>query len=111
MSARTLVEAVFGTPSGNYLPGKGEHIVAAAVRATLTGDVFLGDWHAEAAMLAHEHGLFIDDYDDGFWTSAGRFVTRDQASMIARRARQGDVLPGQLDAGEVAGEGAFDKIR
>lgn len=87
-----------------------EHIVAAAIRLN-NGQVFTGPAHFEAMIKAARSGLFnwpgvttglTDDYEtfdpyesiseleptDGWLTSTGRFVDREEAAAIAHNAKQ-----------------------
>lgn len=117
MSARALIEAVIGKPSALYAkPAKGEHVVAAAVR--YAGDVYLGDCHGDAEDLARAKGFEPRDpapgepdfngRNYGFYTSRGRFVSREMAFKLAKRCSQmsckGTALDGhdgELDSAEL----------
>ena len=72
-----------------------ESITAAAIR--FDGNLFTGKNHAEAIMNMEE--VFPDwktsgiKPDDGFVTSTGRYVKRDEAGRIAEQAEQLRVLP------------------
>lgn len=80
--------------SGFFDPGEEpERITAAAVR-TRDGRVFQGPLHAEAREAAEKAGA-LTDYepgehrgDNGFVTSRGRFVSREEALQLARAAKQ-----------------------
>jgi hypothetical protein len=90
-----------------------ESIKSASVRNRKTGEILEGDFHYDARMLAWEKGWFpksvtsrflngireladerngdeiIDGVlEDGFTTSKGRFVSREEALKLARAARQ-----------------------
>ncbi len=90
-----------------------EKIQHAAVRNRKTGEILEGDFHYDAQMLAWQKGWFPknitdrfhngireladekDGYDiinqileDGFTTSNGRFLSREDALKLARIARQ-----------------------
>lgn len=66
-----------------------ERIVAAAIRAQ-DGRVFTGSWHGAAEEAAEAAGTVAlnPDVGDGFVTSTGRFVTREEATLIAKRSKQ-----------------------
>lgn len=93
MNARELIEATYGVPSTLYRKPanpEAEHVVAAAVKSRMTGDVFRGDDHTHAFEVAGQHGVEIS-YGSailGFWTSGDRFVSRDEALSIAQAQRQ-----------------------
>lgn len=91
--ARRVIEAVTGPPSSLYRKPSDpdqEHIVSAAVKSRMTGDIFLGDDHAHAFDVANEAGTGISQNSAslGFWTSRDRFVTRAEALEIARAQKQ-----------------------
>jgi hypothetical protein len=79
-----------------------ETIEAAAL--LIGGQIFTGKNHAEAQMSADDElgrnwlDEFSNDLRDGFITSKGRFVERDEAAQIAKNAQQistyrdGDIL-------------------
>lgn len=64
-----------------------ETIRASAVR-TLDGTVFEAPAHFGAVQRANMAGKPWHDEDLGFVTSEGRFVTREQAELIALKAGQ-----------------------
>lgn len=67
-----------------------ERIVSAAIK-TRSGSVFTGRTHMDAFLAAEAAGVGEDDFvkdDGGFWTSAGRYVQRHEASLIARKSKQ-----------------------
>ncbi len=91
--AQAVIEAVTGSPSSLYrapADPEQEHIVSAAVKSRMTGDVFLGDDHAHAFVVADEAGSGISQNSAfmGFWTNLDRFVTRAEALEIARAQKQ-----------------------
>jgi len=69
---------------------EGETIKAAALR--LGGQVFTGRDHLVAYDKVNPHGKLtqgqMDNLEDGFVTSTGRFVDRHEAARIAKAARQ-----------------------
>src|SRR3989338_53621 len=74
---------------------KPEHIVAAAL--DFQGEIYTGRTHADALNALEEVYPDWADMDvksprDGFMTSAGRFVERDEAGEIADKAGQLDAL-------------------
>ncbi len=82
---------------------KEETISAAAIE--YEGEIFRGRNHAEAIM---EMEMKIPDYEpnkvrDGFVTSTGRYVERDEALEIAKRQGQTkpSALPDMLDVNHV----------
>ena len=88
-----LLEAVFGAASPDVYRrhGPGESIVSAAVRELATGDVYLGTCHADALVCSGRCSRLdfsSGDFEDGFYTSRGRFVDRAEAVRVARDARQ-----------------------
>lgn len=68
-----------------------EHIVAAALQDA-SGNVYKGTTHADALEKAIAAGHDFDpegsDTSDGFVTSNGRFVDRDEAAKVAAAAKQ-----------------------
>ena len=72
------------------LTPKVEKITASAIR--LGEDIFTGNTHTDAIMVMEEEYPDWSDSDmkpeDGFLTSAGRFVERHEAGEIARKAEQ-----------------------
>ncbi len=71
-----------------------EHVVDAAVRMP-TGEVFSGSFHGDAMKKALDAGhLELDTAKDGFITSTGRFVDRNEAFNLATQA--GQVTPESL---------------
>ena len=87
--ARDIIEAVYGSPSGGlYKPAPGEHVVAAALRDKVSGDVFLGDYHMQAQEeMTLEFPDWKDrEWEDGFWTNLGRFVNRGAAVAMRKAA-------------------------
>lgn len=66
-----------------------ERITHAAIRGT-GGMIFLGKCHADCFLQARNTGAEIGNKadDQGFFTSAGRFVDRKEAMEIAVRAFQ-----------------------
>jgi hypothetical protein len=97
--ARLILEAIFGSPGELYFKtGAGEHVVGAAVRDPLTGDIYLGSDHTECTLAAKEAGseaLGRDQYapgephlEYGFFTSTDRFISRQEALVMAREAHQ-----------------------
>lgn len=81
-------EKLLGTKSEN-IP---EIIESAAIKFE-DGRVFTGQIHAEALIAAGEefgvHNLDrISGYIDGFVTSTGRFVDREEAGVIAKATQQ-----------------------
>lgn len=86
------------SPTAKFSPSaeeRPEHITAAAVQDN-TGKVWTGTWHGAEAGGALENALKdrpdLDpngsDTVDGFVTSKGRFVDRDEALRIAQAAKQ-----------------------
>ncbi|MBI2109197.1 MAG: hypothetical protein HYT93_03420 [Parcubacteria group bacterium] len=71
-----------------------EKITASAIR--LGGQIFTGNTHMDAVIAMEEERPDWSDYDtkpeDGFMTSTGRFVQRDEAGEIAEKAEQLDHL-------------------
>lgn len=72
-----------------------EIIVSAATKNPKTGEVFTGIHHGEsrakAGMLPQDDADLrsaVNDGDDGFVTNTGRFVSREEAALIADRAKQ-----------------------
>ncbi|HEY4489064.1 MAG TPA: hypothetical protein VJA87_01125 [Candidatus Paceibacterota bacterium] len=77
------------TPEGGV-----EKITAAAIRCE--GVIFSGSTHADAFLALKEKSpeWNWDEHtlEDGFVTSSGRFVSREEASQIAKNANQLDHL-------------------
>lgn len=75
-----------------------EKIVAAACRKD--GKVWTGIRHNEIIeQMIQEGGLFsIDQIEQGFLTSEGRFVSRYDAALIAFGAGQVDILKNSLSS-------------
>ncbi len=79
------------TPEAGDQPLPGERIAAAAIRDPRTGLVVEGACHGEAMARA---GIRLEEItpeladwlaaNEGFTTTAGRFVTREAAAAIAR---------------------------
>lgn len=101
--------------------GKKDRIVASAIR-TKEGRVFSGQIHAMARLAAEEAGLINQsaaqsrvggpfdkaDWEEGFLTADGRYVSREDAEKITRANGQfnrdaDDGYEGELDATEVKG--------
>lgn len=74
-----------------------ERITHAVVR-TVSGCPIMGESHAQCFYKAAETGLPMSNkaIDQGFMTSNGRYVTRDEAYYIAHAANQIDHDPGHL---------------
>ncbi len=86
----TFKEAQFQPPADKSK----EHVVDAAVRMP-TGEVFSGPFHGDAMKKALDAGhLELDTAKDGFVTSNGRFVDRNEAFKLANEA--GQVTPESL---------------
>ena len=65
-------------------------LIKHAACKTTTGMILLGKCHADCFYQAKNLGLQIRKRSDaqGFFTNKGRFVNREQAAIIAKRARQ-----------------------
>jgi hypothetical protein len=85
-----VIERIFGEPSGLYgHVGDKETVVSAAYK--VGDDVFLGDDHNEALEKAVDEGYGIYSGERGFYTSSGRFLSREEAMILAKKNRQVDV--------------------
>lgn len=80
-----------------------EIIVCAACQNNITGAIVLGVRHWDELMCSvipdhHAHEWNRDNHVQGFMTSKGRFVTREEAMVIARRHNQvRRELPGEFN--------------
>lgn len=72
-----------------------EKIVAAAVR-TVTGNVYTGLRHPTIRADIFEAKDKLSESCDGFLTSEGRFVTREEAARIAYSADQRHLHSGEM---------------
>ena len=88
-----------------------ERIVSAASK--YKGEIFTGRWHWEAwnklrkkypedwERLTSNDEQYLKDFVDGFITSTGRFIDREEAKRIAEDA---DQLPKDIPGSELAAE-------
>jgi len=89
--ARRILEKLIGEPCASYGGEEGiEHIVSAAMRDSVTGDIYLGEYHDKCRGLILSAGTAanVHSFEEGFYTSEDRFVSRREAVEVARRARQ-----------------------
>ncbi len=128
---------VVGRPSAYYHARPGEHMVAAALLDPAEDKVYLGDFHlvcrdawidahpdtslghSAIVSIAYDPNFSEEDlkrlpelrdapaFQEGFWTSNGRFVTRTEAAKMTRRRKQ----PDELDAFDICGPDALDDYK
>lgn len=60
----------------------GELPSLAAIRFP-SGEIFTGEFHSDAIRVAFRYDRFVDDYEEGFLTTEGRFVDRGEAYDLA----------------------------
>ena len=82
----------FEQPPAENTSEKKEYVVSAAIR--YKGEVFIGQMHPDAAVQIWEKYPEIKndtpDFEEGFTTSIGRFVSREEAGDIAHKSKQLD---------------------